>query len=498
MDQLLEPSSDARAIRRRTRRDPTPRFQPDRTKQLDVVTGCPELQVPENHPARSVRAILELLDFQTLEKKFSSLGRRGYHPRWMLGVLVYGSLIGIHHSTKLAKLLKTDAALRLVAGGHAISEGRLRAFRRENEAFIANANAQILKIAASQGLLKPDELAVDSVRLRAHASLHETRTLSRSKKRLNELLQIKTAKLDSNVQVSIAKTIEKHSAAIKQCEELGRTNVVLTNLSAGLLKFPSGAKLPGHRVTTTACGTKERFIVDIFIDADGHDFGKLPNAIRRTREALVAAGVDLQGMQVAADAGYWSEEDLAFAAANRSWVDVLIASRSESRRRNDQEQPIFGAGDFTQNQDGSITCPAGTRMEGPFRDGEGQRYHGVGCNVCPFKSRCTNGKRRYLTINPHLHQLQTAMHKRMAEPKAQQRYNQRIATVEPVFSGIQDTMAYRRVSSRHDASIRAEIMLKVFAYNVSRLAYTGRICRVRILFTIREGKIALISVQNVF
>ena len=35
-----------RPIRRRTRRDPHPRFRLDTTDPLDAIAGCPSLQVP--------------------------------------------------------------------------------------------------------------------------------------------------------------------------------------------------------------------------------------------------------------------------------------------------------------------------------------------------------------------------------------------------------------------------------------------------------------------
>jgi hypothetical protein len=184
---------------------------------------------------------------------------------------------------------------------------------------------------------------------------------------------------------------------------------------------------------------------------------------------------------VAADAGYWSEEDLTYAADHRDRVDVLIAQRKESRRCDEAEQPYFGAGQFDLGPDRVMTCPAGTKMEGPFRDGDKLRYHGVGCDVCPLKPRCTRGKRRILTMKPQYQALQQEMTARMKRPDAAARYNQRIATVEPVFAQLQDGMAFRRVSSRQERAILAELMLKVLAYNLGRLLAARRLRRIPLL-----------------
>jgi transposase len=468
--------------RKSPRRDPYPRFQPDQVTQLDPLQGCAELQVPPKHLAREVREVVRKLDFSAIEAKYSSLGRRGFHPRHVMGVLVYGSLIGVHHSTKLEAISETDAAFRLVSGGHWISAGKLREFRRTHLAFFKQALQQTVVLARELGLLDPDQLAVDSVRLRANASTKAARTLKRSKQRLAELSAVDSTQLGDEERRRLEEKKAKHEEAIAECERRGRTNVVTTAPSAGLMKFPSGASAPGHRMTVTACGVKSRVVIDLLVDADGHDFGKLPGAVERTRSALLQAGVDVTHMQVAADAGYWSEKDLAFAAANRDHVDVLIAERKESRRLDDGGRPNFAAADFAFGSDGTVSCPAGRTMDGPFKDGDKLRYHGRGCGECPLRKRCTTGKRRVLTVKPEYQALQREMADRMRKPDAEERYGKRIATVEPVFAQLQEGMGYRRVSSRNEASVLAEITLKVLAYNLGRIITARRLRRVRVAF----------------
>lgn len=477
---MLEPAPRKFPNRKRPRRDPKPRFKAARANQLDFVMGCPEAQVPADHNARSVLRIVELLDLSAVESTYSSLGRRGYSPRSVLATLVYGSLIGLHHSTKLAAALQTDAALRLVSEGHAISAGTLRAFRRQNAALFEAALSQTVKIASEVGLLKADELATDSVRLRANASSAAARTVTRSKKRLEELRSVDTSTLKPEARVAFEAKMQKHEAALAACQKQGRTNLVTTCPSAGLMKFPSGAAAPGHRVTVTAAGVRERLIVDVLIDADAHDFGKLEGAMQRTQKLFEQVGATVDRMQVAADAGYWSDADLTFAADNTGWVDVLSAERATSYRGSTSKAPLFSPANFTLREDGKAICPAGTTMEGPFKDGNAARYHGVGCAACPLRAKCIKGKRKYLTISPAYLEVRKAMQARMQQPGAAKRYNKRIATIEPVFASIQDNMGFRRLSSQKEQGIRAEILLKALAHNISRLAAPYvRLCRVR-------------------
>jgi transposase len=465
-DRLGEAPAE-RPIRRRTRRDPKPRFKPDITGQLDIVLGCPALQVPEDHLARAVQKMVARFDLSKVEAKYSSLGRRGYAPANVLAIWVYASLVGIHHATKLARALKTDAALRLLSGGYPISRSTLNDFRQQHGTLFAELIEQTVAMAQSEGLLHLDDLAADSMRLRAHASTKAVRTLSRAKKRLQELASVDECALSSEERAKHCAKLEKHTRAVAECEKRGRTSILTTNPSAVLMKFPDGAGLPGHRVSTMAAGMRARLIVGVLVTADTNDYGMLESVVGETRRLLARVGVsDDAKLQVAADAGYCAQADLAFAERVRDRTDILIDGTRESAAGG----RFFGRERFTIHADGSATCPAGRRMDGPIRHSEGRtQWTGVGCTDCSLRARCTDGKYRSFTANLELDRLRAAMSARMAAADGKQRYNRRIATVEPVFSNIESTMGYRRASSRWESTVIAEVMLKVLAHNVSRL-----------------------------
>jgi transposase len=458
-----------RPPRRRQRRDPEPHFKPDTSHQLDAILGCPAESVPKGHLAWAVLEIVEQLDTASVEADYSSLGRNGYHPKSTLAVWVYASLIGIHHSTKVARALATDAAMRLVARGGKHSGATLRRFRQGNAALFASAIDATVRLARQRGLLDEKDLAVDSVRLRAHASTKAVRTRERSTKRSRELACVDAAILPEAERAKHLAKVKKHEDALALCEQRGTTSVVLTNPAAALMKFPTGAGLPGHRVTVTAAGQKARFIVAVLVDAATNDYGKLEGAVRAARDALVRAGLPEDvPVQAAADAGYWSEADLVFAANAREWADVLIADSEKSTTK----EGCWGRERFTICPDQTAICPAGTRMRGPFDDANGrQKWIGVGCAECPDKAQCTPGRERALTVS----MAAEAMRGRLAQPGARERYNRRISTVEPVFSEIEDSMGYRRVSSRLPETVKAEVLLKILAHNVSRLVTAKRV-----------------------
>jgi transposase len=467
---LTPPPPQVRQPRRRQRRDPDPHFKPDTSRQLDAINGCPAESVPESHLAWAVLEIVEQLDTSAVEAGYSSLGRNGYHPKSTLAVWVYASLIGLHHSTKVTRALQTDAAMRLVARGGKHSGATLRRFRQGNAELFAAAIDATIRQARERGLLDEKDLAVDSVRLRAHASTKAVRTRERSTKRLKELAAVDTAVLSEAQRDEHTAKVKKHTEALALCEQRGTTSVVLTNPSAALMKFPTGAGLPGHRVTVTAAGQQGRFVVSVLVDAATNDYGKLGDAVRAAKDALVRAGLpgDVP-LQAAADAGYWSEADLAFAAKEGEWADVLVA---DPGTENGQTRNSYGRERFKIFPDQTATCPADKPMRGPYPDANGRlKWIGVGCAECPQKPQCTPGRERALTVS----MAAEAMRARLARPGARQRYNRRISTVEPVFSAIEDSMGYRRVSSRLPETVKAEILLKILAHNISRLVTAKRL-----------------------
>jgi hypothetical protein len=404
-------------------------------------------------------------DLASVEQKYSSLGRHGYAPRSVLGVWIYASLLGLHESTKVARALKTDAAFRLLSGGYAISEGTLRRFRRENRELFERLIVQTVCIAHEEGLLKVDELAVDSWRVRAEASLAAVGTLERSKARLDELTAIDEAALGEEERLRRDKSLAKHRAIVEECERRGRTNVVRTNPSAGLLKFPYGASAPGHRVTVTAAGATERIVVSAFVDAAPTDHGHLGPAIDGALAILaLARALDGRPARAAADAGYWSEEDLVYAAENAHRIAIHVPDQNADRRSRYFNHDRF------RILDDVASCPAGAQMRGPVKDGDGNlRYFGVGCAKCPLRSQCTSGVQRTLTVRPAYERAKLEMQQRTAPPGAQAFYKKRLAIIESVFANVEDVMGYRRATARVERSVVAEILLKLLAHNVSRL-----------------------------
>ncbi|WP_224373172.1 transposase [Hyalangium versicolor] len=428
-----------------------------------------EAMVPADHLARRVRKLMEGVDLSQVEAQYSALGRRGYAPRQLLCLWVYASLSGLHHATKLARALVTDTALRLLSGGHAISRPVLNRFRMSQAALFQKVLEQTVKCALKHGWVDAQDLAVDSVRLRAHADPGQVRILQQSQERLKELARVDTATLSELERHQHQQKVTRHTQAVQLCTQAQAASVVLTSPAAALMQFPGDVYLPGHRLTVTASGTQSRMVVGVLLNAAANDTGLLEQALAQARHMLHTVGLPwVVRLQAAADAGYWSRQDLAFAAAHTGWLDVLINEKEPSSKLG---KNYFRRDAFELRSVEQVLCPANKPMLGPSYDKAkaAHVYKGDDCEHCPLHASCTPSKQRQLVVNWDYEKHQRAMRERMSQEGAQARYHRRMATVEPVFSYLEDSMGFRRVSSRKPSTVTAEILLKLVAYNISRL-----------------------------
>jgi len=297
--------------------------------------------VPAEHLVQDIIALVEKLDLSALRAKHSPLGRTPMDPKFKLRVWLYASLRGMHAASQVAEALKTDAALQLAAGGHALGVSSLKNFRADHLEALKALQGQVLRLAVEAKLVSPQDLAVDSMRLEADASSASIRTLERSTKRLGELAQTDAATLTPAQRETHAGKVAKHAAAVARCKAEGRTSFSTTSKEASLMKFPSGGSKLGHRINLAAAGQRERIVVYAFVDGAPTDYGQLEALVSGARAALVEAGIPVvQGaapMQVAADAGYMKASDQAFVVREREAgrIDVILRGShpAEIRRR---------------------------------------------------------------------------------------------------------------------------------------------------------------------
>ena len=72
--------------------------------------------VPENHPVRTVNAILDNLDISEIESTYKGGGTTSYHPLMLLKVIVYAYLTNIYSGRRMASLLEENVFFMWLSG----------------------------------------------------------------------------------------------------------------------------------------------------------------------------------------------------------------------------------------------------------------------------------------------------------------------------------------------------------------------------------------------
>src|SRR5689334_16474139 len=128
--------------------------------------------LPERHLARFVVEVIEGLDLRAMIGSYRSGGEAAYHPRLLLGILVYGYATGVFSSRKLERATYDSVAFRFIAANQHPDHDTIAAFRRRFLGEITELFVQVLALAREMGLLRMGTVALDGTKIHANASRH--------------------------------------------------------------------------------------------------------------------------------------------------------------------------------------------------------------------------------------------------------------------------------------------------------------------------------------
>jgi transposase len=128
--------------------------------------------LPERHLARFVVEVIEGLDLRAMIGSYRSGGEAAYHPRLLLGILVYGYATGVFSSRKLERATYDSVAFRFIAANQHPDHDTIAAFRRRFLPQIEALFVQVLLLAREMGVLQLGTVALDGTKIHANASRH--------------------------------------------------------------------------------------------------------------------------------------------------------------------------------------------------------------------------------------------------------------------------------------------------------------------------------------
>src|SRR6201986_920335 len=146
-------------------------------RQVDRQTGCvlpPSVDewLPQRHLARFVVEVIDGLDLRSMSGSYRGSGSASYHPRMLLGLLVYGYATGVFSSRKLERATYDSVAFRFLAANDHPDHDTIATFRRRFLNEIEKLFVDVLKLAREVGVLQMGTIGLDGTKIHANASRH--------------------------------------------------------------------------------------------------------------------------------------------------------------------------------------------------------------------------------------------------------------------------------------------------------------------------------------
>jgi transposase len=133
--------------------------------------------LPPDHLAWFVLDVVDGLDTTGLEqcRRVGGAGAAGYHPRMLLGLLVYAYCCGVRSSRQIERLCTTDVAFRVLCAQDVPDHCTIARLRSDCQDAFEDLFKQVLLIAARAGLARFGTVAIDGTKIPANASIDANR-----------------------------------------------------------------------------------------------------------------------------------------------------------------------------------------------------------------------------------------------------------------------------------------------------------------------------------
>ena len=257
-----------------------------------------DAQLPEDHPARTICAVIERLDVSALyaqiEARDEVAGASAIDPKILLGLWVYATSEGEGSGREIWRLTELHAAYRWICGGVEVGYHTLTDFRSQQGEVVNALITQVLALLMKQDLVDLRRIAQDGTRVRASAgaaSFRREQTLQALMQEARTHLEAVTreaadpaisARRAAARKRGATQRLERIEAALKQIPEVTETKkrsgakdatarVSTTDPDARVMKRGDGGFRPAFNVQFATTADEARVIVGVDVINRGSD-----------------------------------------------------------------------------------------------------------------------------------------------------------------------------------------------------------------------------------
>jgi transposase len=316
-----------------------------------------EAQLPEDHPARAICAVVERMDLAALyvpiEARDEVAGAPAIDPKVLLQLWVYATSEGEGSAREIWRLTQLHAAYRWICGGVDVGYHVLSDFRTERSPVVDALITQVLALLMQQDLVDLSRVAQDGTRVRASAgaaSFRREQTLQALMQEARTHLEAVTreaadpaisARRAAARQRGAQQRIERLEAALTQIPEVTETKqrsgakdatvrVSTTDPDARVMKMGDGGFHPAFNVQFATTTDQARVIVGVEVTNRGSDAGQSTPMLQQIEQRT---GVRPDEMLV--DGGYAQHEAIDHAAEQQ----VTVYAPVPKPRKGDTRDP---------------------------------------------------------------------------------------------------------------------------------------------------------------
>ncbi len=316
-----------------------------------------DAQLPEDHPARAICAVVDRLDlralYEQIEARGETAGASAIDPKILLSLWVYATSEGEGSGRELWRLTSVHAAYQWICGGVEVGYHTLTDFRSRQGGVVDGLITQVLALLMKQELIDLSRVAQDGTRVRASAGAASFRR----EQTLQLLIQEARAHLDAVTKEGADPAMSARRAAAKKRgaeQRLARLEAALkeipavtetkkrsgakdatvrasaTDAQARVMKMADGGFRPAYNVQLATTADEARVIVGVDVSNRGSDMGQSTPMIEQIEQRT---GVRPKEMLV--DGGYAQHEAIDQAADK----DVTVYAPVPKPRKGDTRDP---------------------------------------------------------------------------------------------------------------------------------------------------------------
>ena len=423
--------------------------------------------LPQNHLARYIVQITEVLDLEEIYKEYRGEGgKKAYHPKMLLALLFYGYATGVFSSRKLERATYDSVAFRYITANTHPDHDTIATFRKRFLPKLQKLFVQILMIAKETGILKVGRISLDGTKIKANASKHKAISYAHACKLQKQL----EAEVETLMKKAQKADEEEENDGMSIPDEIARRKDRIAAIKEAKAKIEQRAKeryeeekkeydekIKRRKEKEKLTGKKPR--------------GKAPKAPQKEPKPTDQINFTDEESRIMKISGGGFEQCYN-AQASVEHNSRLIIHQHVTQKVNDKQEVASAIKWFTTHPDfkpSSILADTGYFSQDNIQICEKE---GIIPYISPGREQHNQPlEERFKEASPLPNNPTPVerMKHRLQSKEGKEIYAKRKSTVEPVFGIIKQVMGFRQFMLRGFEKVKGEWNLICIAYNLKRM-----------------------------